>query len=116
MTGLVRWNQQLKKVKINDDKQIERLPGPMEYYQIETMGNENEKGLGGGMTKRENSGQAITNYIDVPSIDDYLAKIEMLGGKIVVPKMSVPGMGYTAVCMDTEKNVFGLWETNKNAK
>jgi predicted enzyme related to lactoylglutathione lyase len=28
----------------------------------------------------------------------------------------VPGMGYLAVCIDTEKNAFGIWETNESAK
>jgi predicted enzyme related to lactoylglutathione lyase len=25
-------------------------------------------------------------------------------------------MGYLAVCLDTENNAFGIWETNENAK
>jgi len=25
-------------------------------------------------------------------------------------------MGYFAVCLDTENNTFGIWETNQNAK
>lgn len=98
------------------DWKIEKLPGPIEYYQIETKSESGEKGIGGGMVKRENPSQAITNYIDVPSIDEYIAKVEKLGGKVVVPKMAVPGEGYTAVCLDTENNTFGLWETDKNAK
>jgi predicted enzyme related to lactoylglutathione lyase len=28
----------------------------------------------------------------------------------------VPQMGYFAICQDTENNMFGLWETDKNAK
>jgi predicted enzyme related to lactoylglutathione lyase len=95
---------------------IEKTPGPIEYYQIETKSNDGEKGLSGGMAKRENPGQTITNYIEVSSVDEYIVKVEKLGGKIVVPKMAVPDEGYTAVCVDTENNTFGLWETNKNAK
>jgi predicted enzyme related to lactoylglutathione lyase len=30
--------------------------------------------------------------------------------------MAVPEMGYFAICLDTEKNAFGIWEDNKNAK
>ena len=44
------------------------------------------------------------------------AKVEELGGKILVSKMAVPKMGYFAVCMDTEGNVFGLWEDDPEAK
>jgi predicted enzyme related to lactoylglutathione lyase len=42
--------------------------------------------------------------------------VEKLGGKILVPKMAVPKMGYFALCMDTESNVFGLWENDPQAK
>jgi predicted enzyme related to lactoylglutathione lyase len=30
--------------------------------------------------------------------------------------MPVKGMGYFAVCLDTENNTFGIWETNSEAK
>ena len=95
---------------------IEKLPGPMEYYEINTTAHDGEKGINGGMAKKEKPNDAITNYIDVPSIDEYLAKIENLGGKVISPKMAVPNCGYVAVCLDTENNTFGLWETDPNAK
>lgn len=37
-------------------------------------------------------------------------------GKVVVPKMAVPKMGYLAICLDTENNTFGIWETDESAK
>ena len=49
--------------------------------------------------KRQNPQQAITNYIDVPSIDEYVDKVNKLGGKVAVPKMAVPGAGYLEVCL-----------------
>ena len=39
-----------------------------------------------------------------------------IGGEICRPKTAVPGMGYFAVCQDTEKNTFALWEINPKAK
>jgi hypothetical protein len=42
--------------------------------------------------------------------------IKKLGGKVVVSKMAVPGMGYFAVCYDTENNSFGIWESNESTK
>jgi uncharacterized protein len=33
-----------------------------------------------------------------------------------MPKTPVRGMGYFAVCLDTENNTFGIWETDSNAK
>jgi predicted enzyme related to lactoylglutathione lyase len=82
----------------------------MDYMMIDTFG------LGGGMMKRMHPNHQITDYFGVPSVDEYSAKVEKLGGKIMVPKQAVPGMGYFVICMDTENNVFGIWETDSNAK
>ena len=98
---------------------IEKWPGMesgMEYWIINTTDNEGSKAIGGGMMKRQNPQQGITNFIDVTSVDEYSAKVQSLGGKIVAPKQAVPTMGYFAVCLDTENNTFGIWETNQNAK
>ena len=98
---------------------MEKWPGMesgMEYWTINTTDNEGGKAVGGGMMKRQNPQQGITNFIDVTSVDEYSVKIQRLGGKIVAPKKAVPTMGYFAVCLDTENNTFGIWETNENAK
>jgi len=98
---------------------MERWPGMesgMEYWIINTTDNEGSKAIGGGMMKRQNPQQGITNFIDVTSVDEYSAKVQSLGGKIVAPKQAVPTMGFFAVCLDTENNTFGIWETNQNAK
>lgn len=92
--------------------EVNEIP-KMEYWLITTSG---EKPVGGGMMKRQHPQQAITNYIDVTSVNDYAAKIEKLGGKVIVPKTAVPDMGYFAICLDTENNPFGLWQDDKNAK
>lgn len=92
--------------------EIKKAQG-MDYWMIETAG---EKSIGGGMMKRQAPGQTITNYMDVPSVDEYSAKVKKLGGRIIVPKQAVPGMGYFAVCLDMENNAFGLWEADKDAK
>jgi uncharacterized protein len=89
----------------------------MEYWVITTTDEKGNKALiGGGMMKRQKPHEQITNFIDVKSVDEYSSKIEKLGGKVVVPKMAVPGMGYFAVGHDTENNSFGIWESNESAK
>jgi predicted enzyme related to lactoylglutathione lyase len=92
------------------------LPGPVPYYLIETIDLNGEKSVGGGMAKRDDSEQRITNFIGVDSIDEYITKTEQLGGKVIESKHAVPGWGYLAVCLDTENNVFGLWEEDRKAK
>src|ERR671931_586970 len=89
----------------------------MEYWIVSTTDSKgNKASIGGGMMKRQEQYQHITNFIDVNSVDEYSSKIEMLGGKVVVSKMAVPSMGYFAVYHDTENNSFGIWESNENAR
>ncbi len=89
---------------------IEGMQG-MDYNMIDVFG-----APGGGMMKRMHPEQQIINYIGVPSVDEYSAKVEKLGGKIIVPKKAVPGMGYFVICIDTENNDFGIWEIDPKAK
>ena len=95
----------------------ESLPEGMEYLIISTTDSKGNKSIGGGMMKRQNSQQqGMTNYIDVKSVDEHSDKVMQLGGKVVIPKKTIAGMGYFAVCLDTENNTFGIWETDPNAK
>jgi predicted enzyme related to lactoylglutathione lyase len=94
---------------------IERFPGPMEYWHIDTGGNEDSPD--GGLLKRQNpQQQGITNYIGVASVEESVARVEKLGGKICTPKTAVPEMGYFAICQDPENNTFALWERSETAK
>jgi predicted enzyme related to lactoylglutathione lyase len=95
---------------------MESPPGMNDYYLIETRDLEGKPGVGGGLGKRGEPGQRITSYIGVSSIDEYAAKVEQLGGKVVMPRMAVPGWGYLAICFDTEDNMFGLWQEDRSAK
>jgi len=85
-------------------------PGMSDYYLLETTDLEGKQSIGGGIGKRENPDQKITLYIGVENIERYCRKIEELGGKVIQPELPVPGWGSLAVCMDTEGNLFGLWQ------
>ncbi len=54
-------------------------------------------------------------YIQVESIDKYAAKIEELGGKVILPKDPVPGICWILVFKDSEDNTFALMEANPSA-
>lgn len=95
---------------------IEQVPGPMEYYNIATKDEKGNESIGGGMGKRGQPEQKITNYIGVESIDEYIKKVEELGGKILMPKTPIPGFGYLATFLDTEGNTLGLWKTDETVK
>lgn len=94
--------------------EIEKFPGPMEYWHIDTGSKDETRD--GGLMKRQHPQQGITNYIAVPSVDQFAAKVQKLGGKIIMPKTPVPQMGYFAACQDTENNTFALWEKDEKAK
>jgi predicted enzyme related to lactoylglutathione lyase len=85
-------------------------PG-MEYWMIDT-----KDGIGGGMMKRQRPDQKIMDHFGVSSVQESSAKVEKLGGKVLMPKTAIPKVGYFAICMDTEENVFGLFEDDTKAK
>jgi predicted enzyme related to lactoylglutathione lyase len=93
---------------------IKKFPGMTDYWHIDTGGGDDTPD--GGLMARKHPEQPITNYVNVASVDKAAAKVEKLGGKICVPKMAVPEMGYFVICQDTEKNVFALWEIDRDAK
>ncbi len=89
--------------------------GPQDYWLIKT-GEETEPGIGGAMMKRDTPVTVTVNTIDVPSLDEYLAKVTKGGGKILTSKATIPGVGYFAYCQDTEGNTFGLLQGDQSAK
>jgi predicted enzyme related to lactoylglutathione lyase len=60
-------------------------------------------------------GQGPVNVVDVPSCDEYVSRAERAGGKTVVPKMAIPGIGWLAYCTDPEGNTFGLMQSDPSA-
>jgi predicted enzyme related to lactoylglutathione lyase len=88
----------------------------MQYNLFTTTNLDGTPGVGGGMGKRMDSSQRIMNYFGVPSIDAAMNQVKSLGGKVLSEKMVVPGMGFLATCMDTEGNLFGLWEETTQAR
>ena len=94
---------------------IQKWDGPMDYWLVMT-GESAEPGIDGGIMQRENPRATTVNTVDVPSVDDFIKKVKSNGGKVLVPKMAVPGVGYMAYCQDTEGNSFGLMENDPEAK
>ena len=94
--------------------QIHKWDGPKDYW-LAITGMEGEAGIDGAIMGRPEPGATGMNYIDVASIDDYVAKIEASGGALVRPKMAIPDVGYAAVCNDTEGNSIGLFQVDANA-
>ncbi len=94
---------------------IKRAEEPFDYWMIETapvdeQGRLKVPGVNGGMMKKQHPEHKPTNYILVESVDRYSKKIEKLGGKVVVPKMEIPNVGWWAMALDPEGNHFAVFE------
>jgi uncharacterized protein len=94
--------------------------GPPDFYKINTGEKEEPTVMGALQRRRELVPGRRTNCfectISVSSIDQTLAAIEAQGGKIVMPKSTIVGVGHLIFFEDTEGNVAGAMEFDKNAQ
>ncbi|MEV4636542.1 VOC family protein [Actinoplanes sp. NPDC049548] len=67
-------------------------------------------GINGGMLARQGPISAPVITIGVEDLDDSLARIEKLGGKVEIGRQPVGDMGFSAYVRDTEGNLIGLWQ------
>lgn len=67
-------------------------------------------GLGGGFNPTSENMPAgiVTPYIHTDDIHDTVAKVTAAGGEILMPPMSIPGVGELAVFKDLTGNWIGL--------
>lgn len=94
--------------------QFQKWEGPLEYWMV-TTGPEGQPGINGGLLRRNQPGQGTVNTVDVESVDAAVATVEKNGGKVALPKMAIPGIGYLAYCLDPEGNIFGMMQADPTA-
>jgi uncharacterized protein len=91
--------------------------GPPNFYLIET-GKEQAAVRGGLQERRELApGQKMTGFectISVANIDQAIRAIEANGGRIAAPKFHIPTVGTVAYFFDTEGNVAGIIQPERN--
>ncbi len=91
--------------------------GPPNFYLIET-GKEQAAVRGGLQERRELApGQKMTGFectISVANIDQAIRAIEANGGRIAAPKFHIPTVGTVAYFFDTEGNVAGTIQQERN--
>jgi predicted enzyme related to lactoylglutathione lyase len=78
---------------------------PMNYGIVDNGG----EGINGGVGQSP-TGPHLTWYVQVPNIEEALAKAESLGGKTVMPREEIPNMVTFALLSDPEGNLVGLVE------
>jgi predicted enzyme related to lactoylglutathione lyase len=94
---------------------FDKWAGPTEYWMV-TTGTEGTPGINGGMMKKPGGITSTTNTIGVESVDAAVNTAVKAGGKNIMPKTPIPGVGYFAYCEDTEGNLFGVMQMDPNAK
>lgn len=52
--------------------------------------------------------------IGVENIDEIIERIEKHGGQIVMPKVTIPNVGFIAKCLDPEGNLICVMQYNNN--
>jgi len=87
-----------------------------EQYWVVITGDEKLPGINGGLMKKKDPKQPLANSIDVVDIDKAVASIEKAGGKVVVPKMPIPTVGWLAYFTDPDGNIHGVYQTDPAAK
>jgi len=95
--------------------------GPPNFYMIETGGKGEQPGLRGSLQGRRElmSGQRTIGFectIAVPSIDETAAAVVAAGGKVIMEKSIIVGVGALMFFADTEGNVFGAIQPDENAE
>ncbi len=85
------------------------VPGEVPYAMTETDG-----GPTGGLYESESEERGVVCYFDVEDLEAALGRVDELGGS-VRDKGPVPGVGWYAHCVDTEGNLFGLFQSDESA-
>jgi predicted enzyme related to lactoylglutathione lyase len=97
------------------DWKIEKWPGPTPYW-LAATGPESDPGINGGLLRHPDGRPRTIISILVDSIEDAAEKVRQNGGKMEIPKMTIPGVGYLGYCIDTEGNLFGIFQPDPQAK
>ena len=96
----------------------------MQYWLVMTAPKDStEPGINGGLLPRKSvtpvNGAAVNAFVCTIQVENYAdieGKILAGGGTVAVPKFAFPGMAWQGYYKDTEGNIFGLHQTDKEAK
>lgn len=83
---------------------FEKFKMPYDYYRIKA-GSETEPGIDGGIGSIKDAplsgGNPVTQItVPVPNLDEVLSLVQASGGRVVEPKMPIPGVGWYATCAE----------------
>lgn len=90
------------------DWDIQHIPA-MNYHMVQTGG---DGGINGGIMKPQEGPWPgnMAFYIQVDDLDLFAKRVKDAGGKMLVEKMEVPGVGHLSLFEDTDGRVLGMWK------
>lgn len=99
---------------------FERFDMPYEYFRIRA-GPAAEAGIDGGIGAISDAplseGRPTTQVtVPVSALEEVLAMVVEAGGRVVEPKMPIPGVGWYATCTEPGGLKFGLIQADPSAK
>lgn len=99
---------------------FQKFEMPYEYYRI-TTGAADEPGIDGGIGAVKDAplsgGNPMTQItVSVPSVDVVASRVLASGGRVVEPKMAIPGVGWYATCAEPGGLIFGIIEADEKAR
>ncbi len=99
-------------------KIVKSPAGFMEYWIIQTVPTDENgmllrPGVNGGMYRKQGRDSMPLNYVAVEDIDKAIGDVAKLGGRIIIGKQTVPGIGYTASIRDPEGNPIAMIQPNR---
>ncbi|CAN0433367.1 unnamed protein product [Phaeothamnion confervicola] len=101
---------------------FDKYPMPFDYWGVIT-GEDGERGINGGLLPRRGpppaDGAPVNSWmltVKVDNVDAMLAKANELGGKLALPKMTIPHVGFVAYIKDVDGNILGLQQDDPGAR
>ncbi len=95
--------------------EISKWEGPEDYWLV-TTGAEDQQGINGAIMRHQDAKPRTVNTIEVDSVDKFAERVKQNGGQVVVEKTVIPGVGYQIYCRDTEGNLFGVHQPDREAQ
>ena len=85
----------------------------LDDYLVATHGD--DRGIDTGFAESQDGAPLTVATISVDDIAGYMAKVIVAGGEIVVPRFTIPGVGYGCYFTDTTGMIVGLHQPDDQA-
>ena len=79
-------------------------------------------GIDGGLVRRRGpppaGGEPLASWVctvEVDDVDAYVERALAAGGSVAFPKMAVPGVGWLAYVKDSQGNILGMMQEDREA-